>query len=266
MFEGCASLVDAPELPSTNLANMCYYRMFKGCTSLRKAPHLPATALPDMCYMYMFWDCTSLNSVSVGFTKWDVNDRSTYYWLDNVSSGGTFLCPSGLPTNTFGVSYIPKGWTVVSDKIPSNKGELYWSNGIEGMYVCDVNVCGSAKKLVIATCNLGANSMYDKGRSYSKAQLNALTLPDGWSLPTYADMEALASLNFYDEFNDGASCSVGIKWYYIPFTHPAAGGRQEARYWINDSNYDFYYFRSGSEHGGTDLDSSSNYIRLVKRL
>ena len=60
MFKGCTSLVQAPELPATWLGNYCYYEMFRGCTSLVKAPELPATDLFENCYAYMFADCTSL--------------------------------------------------------------------------------------------------------------------------------------------------------------------------------------------------------------
>lgn len=267
MFYGCTSLVNAPELPATKLESMCYYSMFKKCSSLVNAPHLPASTLADKCYMEMYAGCTSLKTVSVNFTKWDIDYKTTLNWLGNVSGSGTFYCPSGL-SETFGISYIPEGWTVVSDKTPSNKGDLYWSNEIEGMYVCDVTVNGSAKKLVIATSNLGADSMYDKGQSYSKAQLDALTMPEGWSLPTYADMEALAALNFYDDFNEGASCAVtSNRRYYIPYTHHVADNKNEARLWMKDDQpYDFYWFRSDNVHGRTDLDTSSNYIRLVKHL
>lgn len=267
MFSGCKSLVNAPELPATTLADMCYYKMFRNCSSIVNAPYLPATTLADHCYMEMYAGCTSLKTVSVNFTKWDTAEDATKNWMYNVSASGTFYCPSGI-SETFGVGYIPNGWTVVSDKIPSNKGDLYWSSGIEGMYVCDVTVNGSAKKLVIATCNLGADSMYDKGQSYSKAQLDALTMPEGWSIPTYADMTALAALNFYDDFNEGASCAVtSNRRYYIPYTHHVADNKNEARLWMKDDQpYDFYWFRSDNVHGRTDLDTSSNYIRLVKHL
>ena len=60
MFSGCTSLTKAPELPATTLAEICYSNMFKGCTSLTKAPKLPATTLATRCYLSMFYDCTSL--------------------------------------------------------------------------------------------------------------------------------------------------------------------------------------------------------------
>jgi hypothetical protein len=47
-------------LPSTVLAERCYYSMFRGCTNLLEAPNLPATKLVKYCYYYMFMNCTSL--------------------------------------------------------------------------------------------------------------------------------------------------------------------------------------------------------------
>ena len=60
MFQNCTSLVTAPTLPATTLANYCYSNMFYGCTSLVTAPMLPATTLANNCYSSMFYNCTSL--------------------------------------------------------------------------------------------------------------------------------------------------------------------------------------------------------------
>ena len=63
MFQNCGSLTQAPELPSTTLANNCYSNMFTDCKSLATAPELPATTLANYCYSEMFKGCTSLKSV-----------------------------------------------------------------------------------------------------------------------------------------------------------------------------------------------------------
>ena len=60
MFNKCASLTQAPELPATTLASYCYSGMFNTCTSLIQAPELPATTLASHCYSGMFDHCTSL--------------------------------------------------------------------------------------------------------------------------------------------------------------------------------------------------------------
>lgn len=60
MFDGCTSLIQAPALPATKLAEDCYFGMFSGCTALTQAPALPATTLKYYCYRSMFKGCTSL--------------------------------------------------------------------------------------------------------------------------------------------------------------------------------------------------------------
>ena len=62
LFSGCTSLITAPELPATTLANSCYIGMFLGCTSLTTAPELPATTLANSCYKGMFQNCQSLTT------------------------------------------------------------------------------------------------------------------------------------------------------------------------------------------------------------
>ena len=66
MFEGCAKLSTAPELPATALTNNCYNGMFFGCISLKTAPKLPATQLKESCYYSMFQGCTKLEDVPEG--------------------------------------------------------------------------------------------------------------------------------------------------------------------------------------------------------
>ena len=111
MFYGCTNLTTAPTLSATTLKEGCYNAMFHGCTSLVTAPELPATTLKDLCYNHMFYDCTNLNYVKcLATTNININN-ATLYWLQNVSSTGTFVKKSGAtwPTATSG---IPSNWTV----------------------------------------------------------------------------------------------------------------------------------------------------------
>ena len=112
MFYRCTSLINAPELPATTLANYCYYYMFEGCSSLINAPELPATVLADYCYQYMFNGCTKLNYIKVNFSSWI--KYTTDNWVTGVSSTGVFNAPSDLP-NIFGNSNIPTGWTITNN-------------------------------------------------------------------------------------------------------------------------------------------------------
>ena len=66
MFSGCRSLVNAPALPATTLADSCYADMFYNCDALVNAPAiLPATTLTRNCYASMFWLCLSLVTAPV---------------------------------------------------------------------------------------------------------------------------------------------------------------------------------------------------------
>ena len=62
MFSGCTALKSAPELPAEVLAMNCYQRMFRGCSTLTSAPKLPATTMAQSCYFGMFSECTELTS------------------------------------------------------------------------------------------------------------------------------------------------------------------------------------------------------------
>lgn len=111
MFKDCTSLVTAPELPSTTLTSNCYMEMFYGCTSLVTAPELPATTLTSRCYERMFEGCTSLNYIKTLFTT-EPSSLYTMYWVNGVSSTGTFVKNASATWNVTGMSGIPEGWTV----------------------------------------------------------------------------------------------------------------------------------------------------------
>ena len=122
MFSSCTSLETAPDLLATTLANSCYNGMFSGCTSLEEAPALLATNLAQSCYNNMFYGCSRLNSVTCLATSGINSNYSTYNWLGNVASSGTFTKNASTPTGSTGTSGlywktnsangIPSGWTV----------------------------------------------------------------------------------------------------------------------------------------------------------
>ena len=62
LFEGCTSLLSAPELPATTMEQGCYFGMFSECTGLTSAPKLPANVLANNCYGWMFKGCSALAS------------------------------------------------------------------------------------------------------------------------------------------------------------------------------------------------------------
>ena len=84
LFRGCGSLIKAPDLPATTLAQACYMNMFTNCTGLEKAPRLPATSLADDCYVEMFKGCTSLNEMKIDYTGALGGGQFTD-WVDGVT-------------------------------------------------------------------------------------------------------------------------------------------------------------------------------------
>ena len=112
MFDGCTSLVNAPELSATTLAQSCYEHMFQGCTSLTTAPSiLPATTLANYCYGRMFDGCTSLNYIKAMFTT-TPSTTYTSNWVSGVATNGTFVKNSAALWTTTGVHGIPEGWSI----------------------------------------------------------------------------------------------------------------------------------------------------------
>ena len=71
LFRDNKGLTDASGLilPATTLGKYCYLRMFDGCTSLISAPELPAKTLAESCYFGMFYDCESLTTAPVVLSK-----------------------------------------------------------------------------------------------------------------------------------------------------------------------------------------------------
>lgn len=143
-------------------------------------------------------------------------------------------------------------------------GTVITSTGLEGMYVGDVD----GKKLIIATKNLGAESKYDMGASYTRDELSSISIPEGWELPTFRDMEVLANLGLvdYPEKDGSWNSTYG---YYVPYTMNVSGGLKEGRIWVVGSGDDaFYWFRSDNAHGLTTSPTAkpSYYVRFVKKF
>lgn len=110
MFAKCTNLLYAPKALSIERFGSGYEcaAMFQGCTSLLTAPELPATTLSQYCYRYMFQGCTSLKAI-----RCRAKVKSTYstqLWLEGVSASGTFYGHSTYGWSS-GASGIPTTWT-----------------------------------------------------------------------------------------------------------------------------------------------------------
>ena len=60
---------------------------------------------------YMFYGCTKLNYIKCLATDISANNCIDY-WVDGVSSTGTFIKNPDMNSWTIGVDGIPEGWTV----------------------------------------------------------------------------------------------------------------------------------------------------------
>lgn len=112
LFFYCTGLTSAENLilPATTLSESCYRTMFQGCTSLVSAPELPAYTLVEQCYQYMFYGCSSLNYIKCLATDLSA-PNCTYNWVNGVATNGTFVKASyDWELGNYG---IPEGWTTI---------------------------------------------------------------------------------------------------------------------------------------------------------
>ena len=121
MFNGCTSLTATPELPATKLAYYCYSSMFIGCTSLTSAPELPATTLAEGCYSSMFADCTKLSTVTMLAPSDQIGSwtNDVVYWLENAGTDETVSSRTLIVTDEAAYTalknntdYLPAKWQI----------------------------------------------------------------------------------------------------------------------------------------------------------
>ena len=93
----------------TALKDYCYASMFENCANLTKAPELPAPVLASASYARMFRSCSSLNHIRCYAT--DISSLNcTSNWVYNVASSGTFVKSTNMTDWTIGDSGIPTNW------------------------------------------------------------------------------------------------------------------------------------------------------------
>lgn len=115
LFEGNPIVnIEKDFLSKTNLGVGCYNSMFENCANLVNAPDLPALNLTEGCYFYMFANCSNLN-----YIKMLATDISAPYcmghWVLGVASTGTFVKNPEATWDVVGDSGVPSGWTVKFD-------------------------------------------------------------------------------------------------------------------------------------------------------
>ena len=83
MFKKCISLTKAPELPATELKELCYYGMFENCTHLIEPPKkLLINKFAKDCCKYMFKNCLSLTDGPI-LSSADETQSLSYYQMFN---------------------------------------------------------------------------------------------------------------------------------------------------------------------------------------
>lgn len=111
-FSGCPIInIASSFLPATTLADGSYESTFNGCTSLVNAPELPATTLTEGCYQYMFNGCTKLNYIKMLATDISANN-CLLSWVKGVASTGTFVKNRYAYWHVTGEHGVPSGWTI----------------------------------------------------------------------------------------------------------------------------------------------------------
>ena len=167
MFSGCQALTRGPELPAITLADGCYHRLFDGCTALTTAPTLPAKKLASACYSCMFTDCSSLNYVKCLAT--DISaDYCFDFWMDGVSSSGTFVKASTVSNYPRGNSGIPEGWTVM-DATAADGDMGMTPLTVEAIEDGSINIVNPGTRYIQYSTNDGAN--------WTRSNSNPITIP-----------------------------------------------------------------------------------------
>lgn len=135
MFGGCMAAVNPPHIAAETMAGTCCKHMFQNCVSLTSAPTIRVQQLVSGCYGGMYDGCTALKEVHAWFEDWG-KGPCTLDWLKDVAQEGTFYCTAQL-AQEIGPSYIPQGWTVVIEEMPT---------GLE--YVKDMPAAGYRKVMI----------------------------------------------------------------------------------------------------------------------
>ena len=189
MFSDCTSLVHAPALPATSLADGCYQSMFNGCSSLVQAPALPATILADYCYESMFDGCSSL--VQAPILHAASLAKHCYSFMFNGCSS-LEQAPALPATSLFDYCYYNMfracSSMVQAPSLPAN-------SLVDSCYNNMFNGCTSLKYVQCNATDISANgcltfwllSVSDTGTFKKNSSMNdwpsgASGIPDGWTV------------------------------------------------------------------------------------
>lgn len=104
---------EAPELPATTLAQNCYEGMFENCLRLTRAPELPALTLKTSCYLGIFRGCKNLSYIKCLATNTTASN-CVNEWVKYITNSGQFVKNSSKTWGS-GNNGIPSGWSVYNE-------------------------------------------------------------------------------------------------------------------------------------------------------
>ena len=96
---------------STPLSTNAFFALFEGCKSLLSAPELPATELVSNCYEFPYKDCHNLRYV-IGLFTTESSEKTTEDWISGVAASGTFIKSKKATWDVTGAHGIPEGWKI----------------------------------------------------------------------------------------------------------------------------------------------------------
>ena len=131
LFEGCTSLLSAPELPATTMEKGCYSQMFAGCTALKSAPELPAEALATNCYRYMFRGCSTLTSApELPATKMEQGSYFGMFSECTELTSAPELPAKALAYNCYGMMFKGCSALTSAPELPATEMKSYCYNSM----------------------------------------------------------------------------------------------------------------------------------------
>ena len=194
LFNGCTSLLSAPELPDTTLTLYCYEDMFKGCSSLKSAPKLPATSMVLGCYMSMFDGCTHLTSAP----ELPATELKDYCYFEMFNGCTRLTSAPKLPATTLAERCYTKMFQGCINL--TSAPELPAKELVDHCYVLMFNGCSKLRyvKALFTTepseettrdwlNGVAASGTFVKSKDATWNVTGALGIPQGWKIVTQAD-------------------------------------------------------------------------------
>lgn len=117
MFRGCTSLEEPPAIRVTTISNPGYNydpfdHMFADCSSLKTIPYIPITSIPVWTMNYTFQNCTSLRSADLSHIVSTATGQGAFnYLFDGCTSLSEINLSSHVPSGSSSPYYIGVNWT-----------------------------------------------------------------------------------------------------------------------------------------------------------